>query len=211
MNNELPIPSLSPAFFFQISCDIVRSEGKDIQRNKFKLPHHSWLLDEEEFSDVYMSWNEGGISFAFEIHKPFDEARYPQFEEGDSVEIFLDTRNMKEATYAHRFCHHFLVLPAEVQGVRALELTRLRADDKRPLCDPDEIGVITEFSKKKYSMKIAFPASCLYGFDPAISQHVGCTYRINRAGGGAQHLAVSSRDCAIAQYPALWASMKLAE
>jgi len=209
VNSALAFPSLSPSFFFQMRCDVFCNAGKDIARKKFKLPHYSWLLDEEAFADVYMGWNEEGISFVFEIHTPFDEARYPQFEDGDSVEIFLDTRDMKQATYAHRFCHHFLILPAEVQGVRALEITRLRLDDKRPLCDPDDIVVDTEFAKKKYTLKVGLPASCLYGFDPAVCDHLGFTYRINRATGPAQHLAVSSRSCLIAHYPALWASMKL--
>lgn len=213
MNGVETLPSLSPAFFFNVRCPLARSEDKKgIERQKFKLPHYSWLMDEDPFADVYMSWNEQGIGFVFAIHKPFEESRYPQFEEGDSVEVFLDTRDTKEATYANRFCHHFVVLPAEVQGVRALEITRLRADDKRALCDPEDIAVETEFSKKSYTLRIGLPANCLYGFDPAVCPRLGFTYRINRAtgpNGRSQHFSVSSRSCALAQFPALWATMDL--
>ncbi len=207
------LPSLSPAFFFNVRCPLARiEEKKSLERQRFKLPHYDWLLDEASFADVYMGWDPKRVVFAFDVHKPFEEARYPQFEDGDSVEIFIDTRDMKEATYAHRFCHHFVFLPAEVQGVRALEITRLRADDKRPLCDPEEIGVDVEFGKKSYTMRIELPASCLYGFDPAAFDRLGFTYKINRAtgpNGRTQHFSVSSRSCGLAQFPALWASMSL--
>lgn len=204
------LPSLSPAFFFNMHCALARiEEKKDIERRQFKLPYYPWLLDEQSFADVYMGWHSQGVVLAFDMHVAFEAARYPQFEEGDSVEIFIDTRDMKQATYAHRFCHHFLVLPVEVQGVRALEITRLRADDKRPLCDPDDIGIDVFFGKKNYTIKVELPASCLYGFDPAVCDRLGFAYRINRATGPAQHFSASSRSCPLAQYPALWGSMSL--
>jgi len=208
------LPPLSPAFFFTVRCDVAHiKEKKDIERRQFKLPYYPWLLDEQVFADVYMGWyaqgHAQGVVLAFDIHVAFEEARYPQFEDGDSIEIFIDTRDMKQATYAHRFCHHFLLLPVEVQGVRALEITRLRADDKRPLCDPDDIGIDVSFGKKNYTVKVDLPASCLYGFDPAVCDHLGFAYRINRATGPAQHFSISSQSCQIAQYPALWASMPL--
>ncbi len=209
MNGAELLPSLSPAFFVQVRGEVARKETSGIERKMFKLPHYAWLVDEEPFADVYMGWNQEGVSLFFEIDKAFEEARYPQYEEGDSVELFLDTRDMKQATYAHRFCHHFLILPAEVHGVRALEITRLRADDKRPLCEADDLYVEAEFGKKKYTLKIGIPSACLYGFDPEVCDRLGFTYRINRGSGSAQHFSISSRSCPIAQYPAVWASMKL--
>jgi len=210
VNGVEALPSLAPAFFFSIRLPVKQlGEKKELDHRTFRLPHYSWLLDEEPFSDVYLGWHEGGIAALFEIGVPFDEPRYPRFEEGDSLELFIDTRDMKQATYASRFCHHFLILPAEVQGVRALEITRLRADDKRPLCDPDEIGVDVNFSKRGATIRIDLPSNALYGLDRAISESIGFTYRINRSKGPAQHFSVSSRSCNIEQYPALWASMLL--
>lgn len=212
MKNVETMPPIAPAFFFNVGESVASIEKKslqDVQRGKYALPHYSWLVEEDAFADVHMAWHPQGLVFSVTVNQAFEESRYPQFEEGDSCELFIDTRDMKQATYAHRFCHHFVILPVEVYGVRALEITRLRADDQRPLCDAEDIGVDVTFEKKKYRMKVELPASCLYGFDPAVSSRIGFTYRINRAGGPAQHFSVSSHSCAIPQYPALWASIEL--
>ncbi len=204
------LPSLSPTFFFTARLELKQIEEKQkIQNKRFKLPHYSWLLGEEPFSDVYMGWRSEGLTMIFDVHIPFTESRYPLFEDGDSLELFIDTRATKDATYASRFCHHFLILPTPVQGVRAMEITHLRLSDTRPLSDAEEIDIKVEFGKRGYSLKVDLPASCLYGYDPQISRQLGFTYRLNRALGPPQHFVVSSQSCQIAQYPALWASMRL--
>jgi len=136
-------PPIAPIHFFRLKVDV--KYGKEITRKLFgkgyQLPDTSAFLGEEHFADVALAWHEGGIEVQIQVHQKFEGSSYPKFEEGDAVELFIDTRDLKEAGFPTKFCHHFLILPQEVQGVRALELTRFRNEDSHPLCDPEAIRV----------------------------------------------------------------------
>ncbi len=209
---DLVLPSIPPLAFFDVRGELL--EGKKIpssslKKNLFFLSSPSVFLGEEPFADFYMAWHRAGISVRCEIKVPFEDCRYPRYEEGDSLELCFDTRDLKDVGFVHRFCHHFLILPQEVQGVRALEITRFRTDDTHPLCDPEELEVATEFGKERYSMTLEIPSSCLHGYDPLSLDHIGFTYRINRRRGSSQHFALSSHREQFQNHPALWSSLKL--
>jgi hypothetical protein len=199
-------PPLAPLCFFRLKCDL--KYGKEMGK-KHILPSTSELLGEEKFADVAMGWHEEGIFGKVTVHHPFEEAVYPNYEAGDAIEIFLDTRDLKEAGFPTKFCHHFLLLPQEVQGIRALELSRFRAEDQRPLCDPLLIQVDTENSSRKYTVSFHFPTVVLHGYDPRAFDRLGMTYCIHRPKGERQHFALSSKFAPVAQNPSLWATLKL--
>lgn len=204
-------PPIAPIHFFRVEVDL--KYGKEITRRLFgkgyQLPDTSSFLGEEHFADVALAWHEGGIEVQVEVHKKFEEAVYPKYDEGDAIELFIDTRDLKEAGFPTRFCHHFLILPQEVQGVRALELTRFRSEDSHPLCDPKEIGVESEMSSREYTVRIHLPAEILHGYDPQGFDKLGLTYCIHRPKGESQHFAVSSKYVQVSQHPSLWATCKL--
>jgi hypothetical protein len=200
------IPPLAPIDFFSIFLDVpYEKKLKKIPR----LPHFGELLDEEPFAEVGLACSEQGIGVEIDVDQPFAEAFFPNFADGDSVELFFDTRDLKTAGFNTRFCHHFVFLPAAVGGVQKQEITRFRTEDTHPLCDPEELGCQTTFHKKSYTMEIYIPASSLHGYDPAMFQRLGFTYRINRPSYTSQHFSISSRDYAIDQHPALWSSLAL--
>jgi hypothetical protein len=206
------LPSLAPLTFFSLSHDVSRCASFELfkkKRKNYSLPSTSLLLDEERFADLSLAWNEEGIMVAVVVEKPFEEAIYPEFERADALEFFLDTRDMKSAGFATRFCHQFLILPQAVQGVQAQELTRFRTEETHPLCDPSDIQIDSAFDKHSYEVYIMFPAHCLHGFAPSEFQRLGFTYRIHGKGRGPQHFAVSSDQFAIEQQPKLWASLAL--
>lgn len=200
------IPPIAPLHFFRMNAEVKygKPEGK-----KYLLPQTADLLGEESFADVALAWQEEGIFARVVVHQPFEEAVYPKYEEGNAIELFFDTRDLKEAGFPTRFCHHFLILPQEVQGVQALELSRFRTEDRHPLCDPGAIEVHTENTPKSFSVEIGFPADILHGYDPRSFDRLGFTYCIHRPKKGSQHFAVSSRDIAIAQHPSFWATCQL--
>ncbi len=172
------------------------------------LPDLTEWLAEEKFADVSLAWSESGIFVGVFVEKPFDEAFYPRYEEGDAVELFFDTRDLKTAGFATKFCHQFVFLPQAVQGIVAQEVTHFRTEDTHPLCDPSELQVEAEVGKKSYALRIFIPSSCLYGYDPASFDRIGFTYRIHRHKGAAQHFALSSQHFSLEQHPRLWASLK---
>jgi hypothetical protein len=204
------LPAVYPLHFFSLSAHLNHLETPEqIVKNKFLLPDTSELLAEESFADCRMSWNQEGVFLDVDVRKPLENILYPDFRKGDSIELFFDTRDLKTAGFPTRFCHHFVILPKEVQGIKVQELSKFRAEDTHPLCDPDDILSETTPTKKGFSVKIGIPSSALYGFDPTSFDRLGFTYRINRTSGAPQHFAISSKQYTIEQQPALWASLKL--
>jgi hypothetical protein len=201
------LPALPPLQFF--SVEAVVKYGKEIKKGHL-LPEFTDLLGEVHFTDVSLAWNEEAVLLQADIKKPFEEAFYPDYEKGDALEFFFDTRDLKTAGVPTKFCHHFLILPKEVQGIRVQELSKFRAEDSHPLCDGDDIFVQAEFTSRSYRIEAAFPASVLYGYDPLSFDRLGFTYRFHRSEGDPQHFAVSSLFYKIEQQPSLWATLKLA-
>jgi hypothetical protein len=197
---------IAPLHFFRLHVDL--KEGKQAS-SKSLLPDTSDLLGEDHFADVGIAWHEMGLSVHLHAYKPFEEALYPKFTQADAIELFFDTRDLKEGGFSNRFCHHFLILPQEVQGVQALELTRFRTEDSHPLCEPEKIAISFRATSKEYFLDLHFPAEILHGYDPHQFDRLGFTYTIHRAGGAPQNFSLSSDYVSIAQNPSLWASCSL--
>ncbi len=208
------LPPLFPIDFFCISTQVPYAKtlpSKKVFRQKRTLPDMSEFLGEEKFADLSLFWNEEALLIEVEVKKAFEESLLPEYREGDSVEIFIDTRDLKNAGFATRFCHHFVFLPQPVEGIHAQEVTHFRLEDSHPLCDPLELVVESKCEKSSYTMQIIIPATCLHGYDPATFKRLGFTYRINRYKGEAGHFALSSKYYVIEKHPSLWASINLVE
>lgn len=207
--------SLAPVSFFQLSanCHYLQNGSKFPKLNKksekYLLPNTSALCGEHSFAQVFMGWNEESIELLVNIDQPYRECSYPEILRGDSVELMLDTRDVKTSGYNTRFCHHFFFLPEAIEGHQAAEITRFRTEDVHELCDSQDIKIKTQFNSKSYEMHILIPNQSLYGYDPDQFDRLGFTYRINRRGGNPQHFSVISEDFQIEQQPSLWASLTL--
>jgi hypothetical protein len=208
-------PALLPLEFFSLSTSISHAPfsltalSSRAMRSSHSLPDTTELLGEEKFGDVALAWNEEGLCVHAFIDKPFEEASFPAFSKGDALELFFDTRDLKTAGFATRFCHHFVILPQAVQEVQALEMTHFRTEDTHPLCDPNDLIVHADMQNSSYSVRILIPSACLHGYDPKSYDRMGFTYRIHRYKGAPQHFAVSSQHFAIEQLPRLWASLTM--
>lgn len=208
MNFFDDLPSFSPVQFFGIASDCFYIRGKLKTEKEFLLPSTSDLLGEASFADVYAGWNVEKIAFHFSVHVPFQKAE-SDFRKGDSVEIFIDTRDLKTKGVISKFCHHFVFFPVQVQNFFGREMTRFRNDDMHPLCHPEDLIVTPRMDAEGYTLSIEIPAHCLHGYDPLSFSRIGFTYRINRLGAPPQHFAVSSDEYVIEQHPATWGTLKL--
>ncbi len=203
------LPALSPVQFFGFGCDcLYLRHGLKPDKN-FLLPLTTELLGEEPFADVYMGWNVEKIALFISVKVPFQSTGDGDFRKGDSIELFLDTRDLKTKGVVSRFCHHFVFFPVQVKNFYGREATRFRGEDIHPLCHPEDLQVIPDIRKDSYQLSIEIPSGCLHGYDPLSFPRLGFTYRINRAGGYPQHFAVSSEEYAIEQHPATWGTLKL--
>lgn len=210
MFEEKPL-SLTPINFFALSsdCHYLPDIKMAPAFSTHLLPNTSHLCHEYAFAKVAMGWNEAGLAFQIQVDQPLVKANFPDLQRGDSVELFIDTRDLKSAGFNTRFCHHFYFLPEPVGEQLCGEITHFRTEDCHPLCDPHLLQCETYSGKKDYKLKIFIPAQCLYGYDSKQFDRVGFTYRINRMGGKPQHFSVVSQDYQIEQQPSLWSSIRL--
>ena len=205
------IPSFAPASFFHMSFDIGMHKGPSQVpfKKPYLLPHLEDLLDEDSFAQVAIAYHEKGLFIGVLVDKPFEQACFPKVNLGDGVEIFLDTRNLKNVGSLHRFCHHFIFLPKEVNGVQCIEVTRLKMEDSHPLCDPSLLHIDVEFKKNSYVMQIFIEADALFGYDLSICKKLGFSYKMHGKNYRPQHLNLSSEHTLFEKYPASWASLNL--
>ena len=215
MTVDLPFEALDPLLpldFFSITLDLPFGEeiaSKKIFQKTAPLPDLGPFLNESSFADFYLTCNEQGLVGRVNVHKPFENSSFPHYDDGDSIEVFIDTRDRKTGGFATRFCHHFVFLAHPVQGMQAQEFSKFRSDDSHPLCDPELLSVSVKHGRQDYVLDFLIPASCLHGYDPQIFPRIGFTYRINRYKALPQHFSVSSDYFDIMQSPSLWASLKL--
>ncbi len=203
--------SLNPVNFFAIACDCHYLSKKEHfpSFSQYTLPSTHSLTNEEAFAKIAMGWNEEGIGLQIQVNQAAGHSFYPKVEQGDSVELFIDTRDLKSAGFNTRFCHHFFFLPEAVEGVIAGEKTHFRTEDSHLLCDSQELELQVQLRKKDYTMKIFIPSQSLHGYDPKQFDRLGFTYRINRYGDAPQHFSIISQEYQVDQQPSLWGSLKL--
>lgn len=209
-DNFQPISPL-PLFQIQLQCFYIDPEDaeKNIKKTLYALPTTEKLTLEAPFASMYMGWNEMGLWFFADVKSPFSDVFYPDISRGDSVELFIDTRDVKTTGFATKFTHHFFFLPQEIDGHKAGEITRFRSEDAHDLCNPKDLHLKAKIEKNGYFLSIFIPSQCLYGYDPEQFGRIGFTYRINRLGKPGQHFSVLSQEFKIEQQPSLWSSVQL--
>src|SRR5438105_13206942 len=89
------LPALSPVQFFGLTADCLFMRGNLVPEKAYLLPTTSDLLNEEAFADVYSGWNFEKLCFYIAIHRPFQRIGEGDFRKGDSIELFIDTRDLK--------------------------------------------------------------------------------------------------------------------
>lgn len=215
MMQEDEIIPLSPVNFFQISADCLHLPSglfptlSVSNLKKYRLPDTSALCAEERFADVALGWSADGIEAFVNVSHRYHRVSYPDVASGDSIELFIDTRDVKTSGYNTRFCHHFFFLPEAAEGKQAGEITRFRTEDTHELCDSSRLQVRSHIKNNGYSINIFIPTQCLNGYDVEQFDRIGFSYRVNRSHGDPQHFSVTSTDYQIEQQPSLWSSLKL--
>lgn len=190
--------SLLPMHFFDVSFPVKYAKNI-LPEEKYLLGNTEQYLDGEDFTSVYMAWNENGIFLDFKVQD------LPDSEKG-SIELFFDTRNLKTKGYITKYCHHFICFPFE--DAKTEEITKFREDDMHELKSPGDFESSVVFGKDYYLVKMFIPGKCLYGYDPSQFDKLGFTYKIN-GDGKTQFFSVSSKELSIEKMPFFWATLLL--
>lgn len=205
---------LSPINFFRMKGEIFHlGSGDSVEEERYLLPPTAKLLGEPSpFASLHMGWSLEGLHLYMATRgQPYHRSFYPDIDKGDSLELFIDTRDIKSSGYNTRFCHHFYFLPEAVEGHLAGEITRFRTEERHHHSDPSLLKVSAKLKKDCYSMKIFIPSECLTGYDPEQLGRIGFSYRVNRPGEPPQHFSATGDEYKIEEQPSLWSSMRLAQ
>jgi hypothetical protein len=205
------LPDLSPLLFFNLSYECLYFKQHHFDSSHL-LPSMSSYLAEEHFAKIFLAWKEEGIFLRVESCSSFSSIDPQDPIQGDSMEFFFNTRWNKENSVITKFCHHFLFFPEggnEKEKEQGKEITRFRGEDMHRLCDPYDLEIKTDLSKKGCTSDIFIPAKCLYGFDPLSIDTFGFGYAIHRKGKSSLHFPLSSSEISMETHPSFWAQIKM--
>lgn len=205
------VPLNPIAFFaFQIECFSI---GTKKWEKRHRLPDLTSFHNTQPFADIFLGWHKQGIEAEVIVKGSFNSPSFPNLAQGDSIEFFFDTRDVKTTGFTTKFCHHFFFLPDPLfnhdDSIQGGEMTRFRTEDRHELCESRLLKIESESGRKERKIKIFIPSECLHGYDPSQFDRLGFTYRINRVDGSRQNFSASDSDFAIESQPALWSSLKL--
>ena len=176
-----------------------------------RLPDLMGLDNKTAYADVYVGWNDDGIYLGVDAKgAPGLEVQPKRPLKGDGIQIWLDTRDVREAHRASRFCQHFFFLPTGGRSDGPLagqvHIRRARAQDKP--CEPQNITVSSRITKKGYRLSAFLPADILTGFEPDDNNRFGFTYLIRDRRLGRQYWT-ADEPLPVAYDPSLWGTIVL--
>jgi len=206
---SLPELNATDCLRFSSSLFLLKGPSASVHSSLYQLEDTTFLQGEDSFAKVWGGWCQEGLRFYFSIDKPVEKVSYPEIRSSDSIELFIDTRDVKTSGFNTKFCHHFYFLPEKVDGRQAAEITRFRTEDSHLLCDHQELKVSVKTGKNSYAVDLFIPEHCLTGYDPLHFKRIGFCYRINTPQQESMHYAISSKTYKIEENPSLWSTFFL--
>lgn len=195
-------PSVLPLHFFQVELAFLKGAKPKL------IEDVSPFLAEDAYSEVRVAFLEGGIHLDVKVYKPFEKAVFPDVAKGDGFELFIDTRGILDAQIIHKYCHHFVFLPKEVDGILGVEVTTFKTNDKRDLSSKELLKVSANFTKNGYILDIFIPDIALYGYDLSESSRFKLAYMVHLGSKAfPNHFPKSSLDYQLKDHPSLWADV----
>jgi len=206
------------AFFdFAFRCPQLKESPKingDIRdwSEGAQVPELMSVDGQTPFATAYMAWDDSGLYFACEVkNKTTYKINPREPTEGDCLELFIDTRDVKEHR-ANRFCHRFyFLLGGTGKGGKKPIGRQTAIDDAReqsPPCPEDSIKTAIKKLKRSYALEVKLPASGLNGFAPREFSRVGFTYLLHDSQHGTQTWS-SIPDMAVDSDPSTWGTAEL--
>lgn len=214
MNLSIPIRS-----FFDFAFECRRLDGSQFNGGQVEWPDENRLPDltgvegADPYADVYLGWSEEGLYFGVDVRGKAGLKVEPNRPlKGDGVQIWVDTRDVREAHRASRFCHHFFFLPTggTKKGPVAGQMRIRRARAQGKPCEPQSISVSARIRRAGYTLSAHLPSDILHGFDPDDNTRIGFTYRISDSILGLQSWTAED-PLPVAYDPSLWGTVILAD
>jgi hypothetical protein len=177
-----PIPRSAP-FTFAVPVhggNGFTIDGKlDDWPGSYRLPNVT--LGTPPFAELFAAWSPEGLSFALDVPRTVAPRVLPKRPtEGDCLELYIDTRDVRTAHRAGRYCHKFVIAPVGAAGQARRPLFE-HQEIPRSLATPprvvsDQIDSASEVTKEHYAIEFHLPATVLSGYDVEITRRIGLAY-----------------------------------
>ncbi len=181
---------------------------------KYRLVNFAELEGPSTPPDFRIAWSEAGLALAVRVEGKRQPpwCRASRSEDSDSVQVWIDTRDVHNVHRAGRFCHRFIFLPCG--GGRGLDqpvahwLPIHRAREEPKAIVPEQLHVRGEKRADGYFLEAFLPAEALTGFDPQEHPRLGFTYAVIDRELGEQTFGVGS-PMPYQEDPSLWATLEM--
>ena len=179
------------------------------------LPQLAELEEKAPPFDVYAAWSAEGLAFRFEVREKKQDiwCRPSRIEDSDGVQLWIDTRDVRNVHRASRFCHRFVFLPTDGtdDGRPIAEwLSIHRAKEQPAPVHVEELKIASEITPDGYRMQVLLPAHVLTGFDPEDHRILGVNYVVRDRELG-NHTLSPGPPFPFEQDPSLWVGLELEE
>lgn len=180
----------------------------------YRLPQLVELEGRPAWAEVRAAWSEAGLVFAAHVRgkKQPPWCREARLDDSDSLQVWIDTRDVHNVHRASRFCHRFVFLPcgggSRLERPLAGWLPINRAREQPDLVQVDKLQTSCQRQGHDYILEALIPAEALTGFDPTEHPRLGFTYAVIDRELGQQTFGVGS-PMPYQEDPSLWATLEL--
>ena len=96
-----PALRFAPVSLFSVTADAKRklATHKDVLNAVYELPNMGHLCGEDIFATAYFAWDTAGLWGAVQVEEPCERVSFPDVTLGNSVEVFIDTRDSKSSGF----------------------------------------------------------------------------------------------------------------
>ena len=182
---------------------------------EYLVPDLSIMEGRPKVAEVYMGWNEDGLYFAVKVKKRQPVRSYfDRYWAGDSLQVWLDMRDLKSSRRASRYCHQFNCLPTgggankDEPIVKPSQVDRSR--ERWTMPDPEILTIASIISDSGYSIELFLPKEVLNGYDPVEFPRLGFTYFLNNSEWPTQWWS-AGRDLRVHIDPSTWGTAVLSK
>lgn len=186
-------PSIPGRFLFRVAFPCLYLQDamkKQTLAEKFAFPDFSAMETPPAGTpkvsplEVRGAWSEEGLAFQFIVRGKRQPAwcREHQLQMSDRVELWLDTRDVRNVHRATKFCHRFILVPGgsgrngEMSTLAIMPINRAK---EHPNTAPrDSISLVTKTLDDGYAMMVRFEAKSLTGFYPDEYPRLGIAWAL---------------------------------
>lgn len=148
-----------------------------------RLPDLGALEGRPGFAHVHLTWDAAGLYFGVAVPGKTSVVSHRQHpRSADALFVWVDTRDVRDAHRASRYCHQFVALPrgggSDRRQATAWQLPIRRARESAPLCSAAQVQVASDVQRDGYTMELTLPAAVLHGFAPEDNPRLGVNYLV---------------------------------